>query len=386
MDIKFLDLKALNAPYFDPFLQEMRQILEQSAFIKGESSKSFEENFAQYLNVKGCVGVGNGTDALEIALRALNLPKGSQIILPANTFKASCEAILNTGYKAVIVDCDDSYNIDPIALAQAINSHTSAILVVHLYGRICDMSQILKIARSKSLAIIEDCSQAHGARAKIEQQMLFAGGIGDIAAFSFYPSKNLGAIGDGGAITSNSTTLLERARSIANHATSQDAKPLFIGRNSRLDNLQAAFLNLKLPDLESQNTHRQNIAKLYCELLTGLDSIALPELPLLAHQSVWHLFVIRLQRELEGKRDALQDYLAQNGIQTHIHYPHNLTRIKEIKTHINTIIHPTPNANHWDENILSLPMGIHIQEKQVIYACQKIKEFCQIHSNKESKE
>lgn len=376
MQIKFFDLNAINAPYTERFLHQMQEILENSEFINGKYSKIFEENFAKYLNVTGCVGVGNGTDALEIAIRALNLPKNSHIIVPANTFKASCEAILNTGHKAVIVDCDEHYNIHTNAIIQAITPNTSAILAVHLYGRICNIATILEIAQTYHLAVIEDCSQAHGAKIKLHNELNLAGNFGDIATFSFYPSKNLGAIGDAGCIVSNDSTLLARSFNIANHAQNKQDKLCFIGRNSRLDNLQAAFLNLKLEDLEKHNAHRQNIANLYQKHLHTIEQIVLPEIPVLAYQCVWYLYVIRLQKELDGKRQELQEFLAYNGIQTHIHYPENLTRIKEIKNHINTIIQPTPNANHWDKNILSLPIGLHIQEEEVVYICQKIHEFC----------
>lgn len=377
MDIKFLDLSALNAPYFEQFSEIMQKILQSSAFIGGEYCNTFEQNFAKYLNVAGCVGVANGTDALEIAIKSLNLPKGSQIIVPANTFKASCEAILNTGHKAVIVDCDENYNIKPSALLNAITPFTSAIIVVHLYGRICNITKIAQIAQEHHLALIEDCSQAHGARIKINNTISFAGTIGDIGTFSFYPSKNLGAIGDAGCIVSNNTTLLSRARNIANHANHSQEKISFIGRNSRLDNLQAAFLNLKLQDLDSHNAHRQYIATLYQKHLEDIPQILLPEIPMHSYQCVWHLYVIRLHKELENKRHLLKEFLAKNGIETHIHYPQNLAKIKEIKFHIHTIIHSLPNATNWDENILSLPMGIHIQEEQVIFIAQKIKEFCQ---------
>ncbi|MCE3037109.1 DegT/DnrJ/EryC1/StrS family aminotransferase [Helicobacter sp. faydin-H20] len=375
MEVKFLDLTFLNKPYFVPFLEQMQDILYQSSFINGEYNAIFEKNFAKFIGVENCIGVGNGTDALEIAIKALNLPKGSHIIVPANTFKASCEAILNMGYKAVIIDCDENYNISIKSLKSAITPQTSAILIVHLYGRICDMLSILEVARNYNLAIIEDCSQAHGAKIKIDNEVVCAGSIGDIATFSFYPSKNLGAIGDAGCIVTQSSFLSNRCRNIANHHQDSKEKLQFIGRNSRLDHLQAMFLNLKLKDLESHNQYRQNLANYYQETLQEIEQIVLPEIPTYSYQCVWHLYVIRLQKELEGKREELQNFLQQNGIQTHIHYPQNLSKIKEIRMHINTIINPTPNANHWDENILSLPIGIHITKEHIIYIAEKIQAF-----------
>ncbi|WP_104697464.1 MULTISPECIES: DegT/DnrJ/EryC1/StrS family aminotransferase [unclassified Helicobacter] len=376
MKVDFLDLKAINSPYFETYLKIVEETLHTSSFIGGSYCDLFESNFAKYLNAKGCVGVGNGTDALEIAIKSLNLPKGSQIIVPANTFKASCEAILNMGYKAVIVDCDNNYNINIGSLLQAITPFTSAIMIVHLYGRICDVARIVEIARDHNLFLIEDCSQAHGAKIKLDNEILFAGTIGDIGTFSFYPSKNLGAIGDGGCIVSNNETLLSRARSIANHGSQTHEKLSFVGRNSRLDNIQAAFLNLKLQDLDKQNAHRRYIATLYQKYLSKLDSLVLPEIPFYDYQCVWHLYVIRLQKQLEEKRQDLIEFLMQNGIETRIHYPQNLGRMKEIKFHIHTIVRSTLNATNWDKTILSLPMGEHIQEEHVAFIAKKIEEFC----------
>ncbi|CBG40619.1 DegT/DnrJ/EryC1/StrS family aminotransferase [Helicobacter mustelae] len=378
MQIPFLDLTSLNKPYFSPFLRRTKEIFAQSDFINGAACKQFEQEFARYIGARYCLGVGNGTDALEIAIKALNLPKGSQIILPANTFKASCEAILNTGHKAVIVDCNEDYTINIPSLKRALTPGSAAILVVHLYGRICDMASILEIARSYELALIEDCSQAHGARIKIGNKMLFAGNIGDIATFSFYPSKNLGAIGDGGCILSNDKNLISRCQNIANHCPNPQEKIHFIGRNSRLDSLQAAFLSLKLPDLEAQNQHRQKIAKLYREKLCNIHALVLPQIPVFAHQCVWHLYVVRLQGELEGKREDLMEFLRERGIETRVHYAQNLTKLKEIHSNISTITSPTPNANNWEANLLSLPMGTHLQEKDIIIIAESIQAFCKL--------
>ena len=375
MQIKFLDLTKLNAAYFEEFNYKMRKIYFESTFICGDYVKKFEENFAQYLGVVDCVGVANGTDALEIAIKALRLPKGSQIIVPANTFKASCEAILNMGYKAVLVDCDEHYNINPKAILNALTPQTSAILVVHLYGRICDMLAIRKIAQDYGLMIIEDCSQAHGSRIKIDSEIQFAGSIGDIATFSFYPSKNLGAIGDAGCIVSQNNTFLERARYIANHCNGLSEKPIFVGRNSRLDEIQALILGLKLRDLDSHNAYRQKVASWYKEYLKDIEQIVLPDIPTVNYHHVWHQYVIRVQNPIN--RDLLRKFLDINGVQTHIHYPKSLNKILEFKTHINTILQHTPNASSWSESILSLPMGIHLEEKHIAFIAEKIKMFVQ---------
>lgn len=371
MEVKFLDLFCANAPYYEEFSEKLKDMYLNSRFIQSVECTQFEEEFANFCGTLGCVGVANGTDALEIAIRSLNLPKGSQIIVPANTFKATAEAVLNMGFKMVMVDCDENYNISTQALLSAITPQTSAIIVVHLYGRVCDMGVIMNIAHNHGLLVIEDCSQAHGARIRIQNDMKRVGSIGDVGTYSFYPSKNLGAIGDGGAIVSNVRSLLDRARNIANHSL-LESKPSFVGRNSRLDSIQAMFLTLKLKDLDAQNIHRSRIAKKYNETLAQCKGLVCPEI---VESCVWHHYVVRLTDKLSGQREALRKFLEDRGVHTHIHYPISLNKMPELKNHIHTYIHPLPNASNWDKDILSLPIGLHVEEEQVEYIGSCFAEF-----------
>ena len=377
MEVRFLDLSYVNGPYYEEFSHRFKEMYFDSRFIKSVECAQFEEEFAKYCGALGCVGVANGTDAIEIAIKALNLPKGSQIILPANTFKATAEAVLNMGFKAAIVDCDENYNISPQAILSAITPQTSAIIVVHLYGRVCDMNVIMKIAQDYGLLVIEDCSQAHGARIKIQNEVRSVGSIGDVGTFSFYPSKNLGAIGDGGAIISNTRSLLDRARNIANHSL-LECKPSFVGRNSRLDSIQAMFLSLKLRDLDTHNAYRAEIAAVYHEVLSKCEGVVCPE-PSSPDACVWHNYVIRLIGGLAGCREMLQKFLEIKGVQTHIHYPLALNKIPELKSHIHMLIHPLPNASNWDRDILSLPMGAHVTKEQAEYVANCIIDFSARH-------
>ncbi len=375
MEIKFLDLSAVNERYYPEFARRCREMFLKSGFIGSQECEEFERDFAAFLGIDFCIGVGNGTDALEIAIKALNLPKGSQIILPNNTFVADAEAILNMGYKAVLIDCDESYNISPKAILSALTPQTSALLVVHLYGRMCEMNAIIKIAEDHNLLVIEDCSQAHGAKIRFKGAMQYAGTIGDIGTYSFYPSKNLGAIGDAGCVVTKNASTAKRVRSIANHHSGGCDKLHFVGRNSRLDALQAMFLSLKLKDLPAHNLHRKQMALLYHETLEGIEGIVRPELSNADLNCVWYVYCIRLIGALSGRREVLQKFLSLRGVQTHTHYPQALSKIPEIKSHINVIVHSTPNANNWDKDILSLPIGLHVGEKEVKYICDLIREF-----------
>ncbi|MDU7692861.1 MAG: DegT/DnrJ/EryC1/StrS family aminotransferase [Helicobacter sp.] len=425
MQIKFIDLSAENALIISAFKNRLDLIISQNDFVGGFDVSAFENEFGAFLTLEdrsslfddnldalqeslnnpekalfcdlrsvilggafesklkdsevkaNVLGVANGTDALEIALQSLNLPKQSEIIICATTFKATAEAVLNAGFKAVIVDCDDLYNLSGDILSDYISSKTSAIIVTHLYGRIGKMQQILSLCKTHNLALIEDASQAHGAQFRLENKLLSAGLIGDIGTFSFYPSKNLGAIGDGGAIVSKNDRLIDRCRSIANHGARSDDKKVanLIGRNSRLDSIQAAFLRLKLRVLDENNAKRRAQALLYSELLSDNKNLSLPKLPDLKSRHVWHIYAINLQRDLEGAREELREFLSFWGVQTHVHYPKSLAHVPEFKTNVNCIIHPTPVANYWEKNVLSLPIGAHMDEAKIRYICEKINNF-----------
>ena len=344
--IKFLDLHSQYLSIKDEIDSALSEVISESSFIGGKHVNQFEESFSSYIGAKYCIGVGNGTDALEIAIEALNLPGNSEIIVPANSFIASAEAVSRSGYRVVFCDANpQDYTIDIDDLKSRITANTSAIMVVHLYGHPCDMEPITEIAKKYSLRIIEDCAQAHGAEYKGKR----VGALGDIAAFSFYPGKNLGAFGDGGAITTNDGTLAEKCRKIANHGRLSKYDHEFEGRNSRLDALQAAILNVKLKHLDKWTEKRIQAADNYLNELSNIDGITLPVRQSWARQ-VYHLFVIR-----SNKRDLIRENLIKQGVECGIHYPIALPKLKAYK-YINQF---NEKGFAWksDEQLLSLPIN-----------------------------
>lgn len=325
------------------------------------------------------LGVGNGTDALEIAIKTLNLPLDSQIILPANTFFASVESILNSGYKAVVIDCDEFYHLNLNLVEQFLKSknNATAIMPVHLYGQSCDMQRVLDLAKKYNLKVIEDAAQAHGATCLIDNIEKRVGSIGEVGCFSFYPGKNLGAFGDGGAIVSDNKKLIDKAKSIANHGITDDKYAhKIIGRNSRLDAIQAAMLSIKLKDLDTLNLKRIRLARIYDELLSQIQGLQIPQKRhnhTFSH--IYHLYVICLCEKLEGKREELREFLQTKGIQTLIHYPYSLAQSKALQNNPNVIFTPTQKANFYAKNILSLPMGTHLKEEDIKYIAKNIALF-----------
>jgi dTDP-4-amino-4,6-dideoxygalactose transaminase len=313
--IKFLDLHKINWPYQEAFHQKMQQVLDNSWFILGTEVKAFETDFAAYCGTKYCIGVGNGLDALVLIFKGYiqlgRLQKGDEVLVPANTYIASILAILQADLVPVLVEPKmDSYNIDPDLISAKITSKTKAILPVHLYGQLAEMDKINSIAKQHNLLVIEDAAQAHGALSGNGK----AGNLSDAAGFSFYPGKNLGALGDAGAITTNDDELAQVIFSLRNYGSEKKYHNDYIGVNSRLDELQAAFLNIKLPHLDKENNLRRNIAKRYLDEIKN-DKIILPAWDF-SNNHVFHLFVIRTE-----KREQLQEYLKQNEIETLIHYP-----------------------------------------------------------------
>ena len=347
--IKFLDLHSQYLSIKEEIDQAISNVISESAFIGGKYVSQFEENFADYQQAKYCVGVGNGTDALEIAIEALNLPKCGEIIVPANSFIASAETVSRLGHKIVFCDArSDDYTINIADLKKRITSNTVAIIAVHLYGHPCDMDPLLELAQEYNLKIIEDCAQAHGAEYKGKK----VGAIGDIGCFSFYPGKNLGAFGDGGAIVTNSEDLAVRCRMIANHGRIAKYDHKFEGRNSRLDGLQAAILTVKLRHLDKWTDNRIMIANEYLERLKFIPEITLPVRQDWVKQ-VYHLFVIR-----HSNRDKIQAVLKDSGIQTGIHYPIALPKLEAYKGHGQE----NERGFSWecDNSLLSLPIGEHL--------------------------
>ena len=362
--IKFLDLSAQYQSIKSEIDCAIQSVIENSAFIGGEYVAQFEDNFSNYVGVDYCIGVGNGTDALEIAIEALDMPIGSEIIVPANSFIASSEAVTRSGHRVVFVDIDsESYVISIEDLKKRITPKTKAIMAVHLYGHPCNMDELDKIAKEYNLYIIEDCAQAHGAEYKGKR----VGGIGNIATFSFYPGKNLGAYGDGGAITTNNSELAIKCRQIANNGRVAKYDHDFEGRNSRLDGLQAAILNVKLKYLDGWIERRIQIANNYLLELDGIEDLTLPIKQDWAKQA-YHLFVIRTQR-----RDKLQAYLLQNNIQTGVHYPISLPKLKAYR-YIGQD-NEQMFANTSDTSLLSLPIGEHLSNKEIEKVVFIIKSF-----------
>jgi dTDP-4-amino-4,6-dideoxygalactose transaminase len=313
--IHFLSLKKINQPFEIAFQDKMKQFLEVGWYILGNEAKQFEANFATYCGTKHCIGVGNGLDALVLIFKAYihlgMLQKGDEVIVPANTYIASILAVLQADLVPILVEPKtETYNINPNEIEDKITSKTKAILPVHLYGQLCEMTTINEIAKKHNLLVVEDAAQAHGA----ECNGIKAGNFGDAAGFSFYPGKNLGALGDAGAIITNDDELAEVLFSLRNYGSKVKYENEILGVNSRLDELQAAFLNIKLKQLDSENDFRRNLAKQYLSEIKN-DKLILPAYDF-SKNHVFHLFVIRTSNRL-----ALQHFLKDNGIETMIHYP-----------------------------------------------------------------
>ncbi|NHN27577.1 DegT/DnrJ/EryC1/StrS family aminotransferase [Flavobacterium jejuense] len=368
--IKFLDLHKLNQPFEASFQEKMKQFLDRGWYILGNEVKAFERNFASYCGTQYCIGVGNGLDALSLIFKAYiqlgKLKKGDEVIVPANTYIASILAILQADLVPVLVEPKlETYNLNPYLIEEKINSKTKAVLAVHLYGQLAEMNAINEIAERNNLLVIEDAAQAHGAILKVRNQKLEigseeleikrAGNLGHAAGFSFYPGKNLGALGDAGAITTNDSTLAEILFSMRNYGSKVKYENEIIGTNSRLDELQAAFLNVKLPYLDNENEKRRSIAKRYLEEIKN-DKIILPVWNE-SDNHVFHLFAIRTKN-----RNNLANYLKQNGIETMIHYPippHKQEALKEWSD----LSFPISEKIH--EEILSIPLNGTLDEVQL---------------------
>jgi dTDP-4-amino-4,6-dideoxygalactose transaminase len=313
MSIPFLDLKAINLAHADEMEAAFRRVLNSGWFIQGQEVAQFERSFAAYCGAEHAIGVANGLDAIFMILKAYGIGPGDEVIVPSNTFIATWLAVTHCGATPVPVEpVEATYNLDPAKIAAAITPRTKAIMPVHLYGQPADMQPILALAREHNLKVIEDAAQAHGARCHGQ----LTGQLGDAAAFSFYPGKNLGALGDGGAVTTNDATLAQAVRTLGNYGSRVKYYNDVAGYNSRLDELQAALLSVKLPSLDAGNTQRKAIAAFYSEQLADLPGgIVLPLVPEWA-DPVWHLYVIR-----HPQRDALAKALAAAGVGTIVHYP-----------------------------------------------------------------
>lgn len=364
--VDFLDLKGINLNYERELQEAFTRVLHSGWYIMGKELLEFEAKFAQYCGVKHCVGVANGLDALILTIRAWKelgkLKKGDEIIVPANTYIASVLAITENDLTPVFVEPNENtFNLDPEKIEKALTNKTKAILPVHLYGQISDMPAIKKIAEKHGLLILEDSAQSHGA----EIDGVKAGAWGDASGFSFYPGKNLGAIGDAGAITTNDPELDKVLRAIRNYGSHKKYHNITCGVNSRLDELQAALLSVKLDHLDSDTQIRKDIAKRYLSEINN-NKITLPKLQD-EKNHVWHLFVIKC-----AEREAFQNYLAAEGIQTLIHYPippHKQEAYKQF----NDLKLPITEKIH--DQVLSLPISPVMTSEQVTYVINVINAF-----------
>lgn len=355
--IHFLNLKKINQTFEVAFQKKMKQFLEGGWYILGSEVKQFETDFAAYCGTRYCIGVGNGLDALVLIFKAYihlgKLQKGDEVIVPANTYIASVLAILQADLAPVLVEPRlETYNINPEEIEAKITVKTKAILPVHLYGQLCEMKAINEIAQKHNLLVIEDAAQAHGS---LFSENETAGNLSNAAAFSFYPGKNLGALGDAGAITTNDDELANVLFSMRNYGSKVKYENEIIGVNSRLDELQAAFLNIKLKQLDSENEFRRSMAKRYLSEIKN-DKIILPNWDF-SQNHVFHLFVIRTNNRLE-----LQKYLKENGIETMIHYPIPPHKQKAL-ANWNQLSFPITEKIH--DEVLSIPLNSGLTESEI---------------------
>jgi dTDP-4-amino-4,6-dideoxygalactose transaminase len=366
--VPFLDLRKINAVLRDEIINACERVIDSGWYIQGHEVNAFEREFAEYCGTDHCIGVGNGLDALSLTLRAWKqlgkLSDGDEVIVAANTYIASILAITENRLMPVLVEPDEnSFNICPVNVAAAITKKTKVILPVHLYGRLADMTAIMSLATKHNLLVLEDAAQGHGASMRERR----AGNWGHAAGFSFYPGKNLGALGDAGAITTNDEELSRTIRAIANYGSAKKYENLYQGLNSRLDELQAAILRVKLKYLDVTNEQRRSVAIRFLKEIRN-SSI---QLPASCHfeENVWHLFVVRTLN-----RNALQQHLFQQGVQTMVHYP--IPPHQQPAYSLRKLGH-FPITEKIHQEVLSLPMGPHLEEIDII----KIIESCNNYQN-----
>jgi len=364
--VPFLDLRAAYLELKPEIDAAVARVLDSGSFILGKEVEAFESEFANHSGVKHCVGVGNGLDALHIALRALGVGPGDEVLVPGNTYIATWLAVSYCGATVVPIEPDErTYNLNPEKLAGAITKRTKGIIPVHLYGQPADMDLIIEVARKNSLWVLEDAAQAHGARYKGKN----VGGLGDIAGWSFYPGKNLGASGDGGAITTNNPELADRVRVLRNYGSRTKYYNEVQGYNSRLDEIQAAVLRVKLRHLDEWNERRRRIAELYASQLKTAN-LVLPDSQEWA-KHVYHLFVVRCKQ-----RDALRQHLESREVRTLIHYPippHLQQAYRQLAYGEGSL----PISERIHREVLSLPIGPHLTEDQALAVIEAVHEFAQ---------
>lgn len=360
--IAYENLALANKPFLDELNQKFQAMAAKGWYVLGDEVKSFEEEFASYTGVRYGVGVASGLDALMLALRELEFEHGDEVIVPSNTYIATILAIAQLGLVPVLVEPDiKTYNIDPALIEEKVTSKTKAIMVVHLYGKVCEMDKILAISHKYNLKVIEDCAQAHGAEFNSKR----AGSFGDYGAFSFYPTKNLGALGDAGLITTNDPDNAERLRMLRNYGSKVKYVNEVVGWNSRLDEIQAGFLRIKLKSLDNINKHKRRLAEIYFE---GLKDDFVKPLRDERYLDVFHIFNIR-----HPKRDQLKDFLFKNGIGTEIHYPIPPHKQLAMKGIIEERAYPVSEEIH--ATTLSLPISYATTESDVQKVIETINTF-----------
>jgi len=360
--IEYENLNKLNAPFFKDYEKAFNEVMTSGWYVLGKKVQEFETSFADYCSTKYCIGVANGLDALTLSLKAFDFEDGSEIIVPSNTYIATILSIVQNRLHPILVEPDIStYNIDPTKIEEKITSKTKAIMVVHLYGKVCEMDAITSIAKKYDLKIIEDCAQSHGAKYKGK----LSGSFGDYAAHSFYPTKNLGAMGDAGAITTSDEQLAIKVKTLRNYGSKIKYYNELVGVNSRLDELQAALLNVKLKHIDSINLHKRQIASLYQKNLK--EDFIKPHVNE-DNFDVYHIYCIR-----HTKRDELKKYLEENGIKTEIHYP--VAPVKQLAMKGIIDNQQTPIAEEIHSTVLSLPISYFHTDDNIYKVIETMNKF-----------
>ncbi len=360
--IPYENLNILNKEFEPLFQEKFKQFLDKGWYVLGNEVKVFEESFAKYCGTRYCIGVANGLDALILGLQVFDFPKKSEVIVPSNTYIATILAIINAGLVPVLVEPDiNTYNINPDLIETKITSKTKAIMIVHLYGQICQMDKIVEIAKKYQLEIIEDCAQSHGATFNGKK----AGSFGKIGAFSFYPTKNLGTLGDAGAITTSDIKLYEKLKALRNYGSEKKYYNKYIGLNSRLDELQAAFLNVKLTHLDKITNHKLELSNLYDN---GLTNKVIKPILASDYSHVYHIYNIRTDR-----RDELKSFLLENGINTEVHYPVSPNNQEGYQEYFAGTTFAISEEIH--KTTLSLPISYATKEEEVKIVIEKINSF-----------
>ena len=364
MNVPFVSFKPLEKELDQPLRAAFARVFERSWYIGGCEDEAFEKAFAAYCKSEFCVGCGNGLDALLLVLKAWGIGEGDEVIVPSNTYIATALAVTYVGATPVFVEPDiRTYNIDPALIEEKITPKTKAIMPVHLYGQACDMDPIMAIAKKHNLYVLEDCAQAHGATYKGK----VIGSFGDAAGFSFYPGKNLGALGDAGATVTNDKALADKVRALGNYGSDYKYHHIYKGNNSRLDELQAAFLSAKLPLMDKVNENRRYIADRYLKGITN-PKIVLPYVPEYA-VPVWHVFAVRCK-----ERDALAEFLTEKGLGINKHYPIAM-HLQDCYKDLNLPEGSLPIAEEISATELSLPMYYGMTEEEIDYVIDAVNAF-----------